>query len=94
VDFPEGNYLPRGEYMVASGTKLKVGAGAGMKTWIGFQGTEEATSGIMSGWIFGAAGPRGNTSKDRATGVQLEEGDLAQLYNVLSEGRSRVLVEP
>jgi hypothetical protein len=93
-DFPEGNYLPRGEYTVAAGTKLQVGAGAGMRTWIGFQGIEEATGGVTSGWIFGSTGPRGTTTKDRATGVHLAEGDLAQLYNVLSEGRSRLRVEP
>jgi hypothetical protein len=44
--------------------------------------------------MFGAAGPRGTTPKDRATGIHLGDGDLAQLYNVLSEGRSHLRVEP
>jgi hypothetical protein len=94
VTFPEGNYLPRGDYEVASGTKLQLGAPSSGRTWIGFQGVEPATEGVTSGWMYGAAGPRGSAPKDRTTGIQLGVGDLAQLYNVLSEGRSHVRVEP
>ena len=94
VDFPEGNYLPRGEYEVSAGTKLQLGAGSALTTWIGFQGLEPATEGVTNGWMFGMAGPRGNALKDRATGIHVGDGDLLQLYNVLSEGRSHLRVEP
>ena len=92
VAFPEGNYLPRGDYEIAPGTKLQTAASG--RTWIGFHGAEPATDAITSGWIFGAAGPRSNAPKDRSTGIQLAEPDLSQLYNVLSEGRSHLRVEP
>ena len=94
LEFPEGNYLPRGEYQVSLGSKLQLGPATAATTWIGFQGLEPATEGVTNGWLYGAAGPRGNTPKDRATGVRLGDGDLAQLYNVLSEGRSHLRVEP
>jgi LysM repeat protein len=94
VSFPEGNYLPRGDYEVAPGTKLQVGGPFSGRTWIGFRGVEPATEGVTSGWMFGAAGPRGSAPQDRTTGMQMGVGDLAQLYNVLSEGRSHVRVEP
>jgi hypothetical protein len=94
VDFPEGNFLPRGDYQVSPGTKLQLGFDAAPNTWIGFQGLEPATESVTNGWMFGAAGPRGNTPRDRATGIHLADGDLVQLYNVLSEGRSRLRVEP
>jgi hypothetical protein len=94
VTFPEGNYLPRGDYRVAPGTKLQVGAPSAGKTWIGFRGTQDVTESVTCGWIYGSAGPRGNTPQDLATGLKLAAADLAQLYNVLSEGRSHVRVEP
>jgi hypothetical protein len=94
VDFPEGNYLPRGDYQITAGTKLQLGSASAGRTWIGFSGLEQATEGVTNGWMFGAAGPRGKTAKDRATGIHLGDGDLVQLYNVLSEGRSHLRVEP
>jgi LysM repeat protein len=94
VTFPEGNYLPRGEYEVARGTKLQLGTPTSGQTWIGFRGVEAATENVSSGWMYGTAGPRGNNPSDRATGLQLAAIDLAQLYNVLSEGRSHVRVDP
>lgn len=91
AEFPEGNDLPGGEYEIAPGTKLQLG---GSRTWIGFEGNETATQDVTAGWIFGSAGPRGSGAKDRATGIHLADSDLAVLYNVLSEGRSRLRVEP
>ena len=93
VTFPEGNYLPRGDYEVAPGTKLQAGAPSAGRTWIGFQGVEPATEGVTSGWMFGAAGPRaprpGPRHRDSTGGT-----GPGELYNVLSEGRSHVRVEP
>jgi len=91
VEFPEGNALPGGQYGIAPGTKLDLG---GTRIWIGFEGYETATQDITAGWIFGSAGPRGSTQRDRASGIELADSDLAVLYNVLSEGRSRLRVEP
>ena len=94
VAFPEGNLLPRGEYQISQETKLQVGAGAGMRMWIGFHGVEAATAEVASGWLFGSAGPRGNTTRDLATGMQLSDEDMRVLYLTVVEGRSRVRVEP
>jgi len=97
IEFPEGNYLPRGEYQVAPGTKLQL-AGASRssteRTWIGFRGIDEATEPVTNGWLFGSAGPRGNDAKNRATGIHLADGDLQQLYNTLTESHSRLTVLP
>ena len=90
IDFPEGNFLPNGDYEVTAGTKLQLGS----RTWIGFEGLEPATEQVTAGWIFASAGPRGNTPRDRATGIHLADSDLQELYNVLVEGRSHIRVEP
>jgi hypothetical protein len=90
VDFPDGNYLPKGDYQVTAGTKLQLG----QRTWIGFEGRESATEGITRGWLFGSAGPRGDDPRNRATGIHLADSDLAQLYLVLTEARSRIRVDP
>jgi hypothetical protein len=90
IALPEGNYLPRGEYRVNVGTKLQVGS----RAWIGFEGSEQATGEVESGWIYGAGGPRGASARDRATGIQMSDPDLLQLYNLLVESRSHVCVEP
>jgi hypothetical protein len=90
VDFPDGNYLPKGDYQVTAGTKLQIAG----RTWIGFEGHEPATEEITSGWLFGAAGPRGSDVKNRATGIHLADSDLVQLYLVLTEARSHLRVEP
>jgi hypothetical protein len=97
IDFPEGNLLPRGDYLVSPGTKLQLAnasRAAPLKTWIGFQGIESATDSVTSGWIFASAGPRGTDTKNRSTGVHLSDADLQQLYNTLTEGRSEIHVEP
>ena len=90
IALPEGNYLPRGAYRVAQGTKVQ----AGGRAWIGFEGAEDATAGVQSGWMYGSTGPRGSAAKDRATGVRLADGDLLQLFAVLVETRSTLQVEP
>jgi hypothetical protein len=94
VDFPEGNYLPRGDYQVSSAGKLQAGTGATSRMWIGFHGIEEATEQVASGWIYGSAGPRGHTTRDLATGMRLADADLQMLFVTLTENRSRVRVEP
>ena len=94
VDFPEGNYLPRGDYVVSADTKLQLGAPAALRTWIGFHGVEEATEQVASGWVFGSAGPRGRTTRDLATGMQLADSDMQTLYLTLTENHSHVRVEP
>ena len=94
VDFPEGNYLPRGDYKVSAGTKLQLGPFNSLRTWIGFHGVEDATEQVESGWIFGSAGPRGHTTRDLATGVQLSDSDMQTLFVTLTEGHSHVRVEP
>ena len=91
VELPEGNDLPRGQYGIAPGTKLDLG---GTKMWLGFEGYETVTQDVTAGWIFGSAGPRGSSPKDRSSGILLSDSDLVALYNVLSEGRSRLRVEP
>jgi hypothetical protein len=90
VEFPDGNYLPRGDYQITAGTKLQLGG----RTWIGFEGHEPATEEITNGWLFGTAGPRGTDTKNRATGIHLADSDLEQLYRVLAEARSHLRVEP
>jgi hypothetical protein len=90
VDFPEGNYLPKGDYQVTAGTKLLLGS----RIWIGFEGREEATEGVANGWLFGSAGPRGSDTKNRATGVHMADSDLAQLYLTLAEARSHIRIDP
>lgn len=94
VDFPEGNDLPRGDYLIAPGTKLLLGPPAAGRIWLGFQGLEPATQSVTSGWIFGTAGPRGTDPRNRSTGIHLATPDLLQLYNTLTEGRSHLHVDP
>jgi LysM repeat protein len=94
VDFPEGNYLPRGDYKVSAGTKLQLGPPNSLRTWIGFHGVEDATEQVESGWVFGSAGPRGHTTRDLATGVQLSDSDMQTLFVTLTESHSHVRVEP
>jgi hypothetical protein len=94
VDFPEGNSLPTGEYVVSDTTKLQLGTWPLMRTWIGFHGAEDATEEVSSGWIFGSAGPRGRRERDLATGIQLADADMETLYLVLTEEHSYVRVEP
>ncbi len=90
VELPEGNYLPKGEYRIASETKLQVGS----RTWLGFEGAEPATVEVAIGWIYGSAGPRGTSARDRSSGIHVADADLLQLYNVLIESRSHLRVEP
>lgn len=94
VSFPEGNYLPGGEYIVSAGTKLQLGPVTTLRTWIGFHGVEEATEPVASGWMFGSAGPRGRTTRDLATGMQLADSDMQTLYLTLTEDHSHMRVEP
>jgi hypothetical protein len=94
VDFPEGNDLPRGRYVVSAATKLQLGAPPGQRMWIGFHGVDEATEQVASGWFFGSAGPRGHTTRDLATGMQLADSDMLTLYLTLTEEHSHIRVEP
>jgi hypothetical protein len=87
---PEGNFLPAGTYRLSQGTKLQVAN----RFWIGFEGAETATASVEAGWIYGTWGPRGTGTRNRATGLIMADADLAQLYNVLVESRSNLLVLP
>jgi hypothetical protein len=87
----EGNYLPVGTYRVSAGTKIRVG----QKVWVGIEGGGDHGGEMVSGWLYGEAGPRGRTRRsDLISGVKIADGDLWQLYNVLVEGRSLVRIEP
>jgi hypothetical protein len=88
--FPEGNVLPRGDYRIAAGTKIQVGA----RAWIGFEPADSATEDAASGWIYGSSGPRGSTARDHQSGIQVADRELLQIYNVVVEGRSHLYVEP
>jgi hypothetical protein len=90
ISLPEGNFLPSGHYRLTPGNKIQVGP----RLWIGFEGLDDATRAVDVGWIYGSWGPRGNTPKNRASGLCLADDDLQQLYNVLVESRSHLLVEP
>jgi hypothetical protein len=89
----EGNYLPSGTYRVSAGSKIRVG----QKVWVGIEGVGEGGRDMVSGWLYGEAGPRGVGRGKRSeliSGVKIADADLWQLYNVLVEGRSLVRVEP
>lgn len=90
ISLPEGNFLPPGHYRLTPGNKIQVG----QRCWIGFEGLDETTLAVDAGWIYGSWGPRGNTPKNRTTGLCMADADLFQLYNVLVESRSHLLVEP
>jgi hypothetical protein len=86
----EGNFLPAGTYRVSVGSKIRVGE----RVWVGIEGGGEGGGEMVSGWLYGEAGPRRGRRADVISGVKIADSDLWQLYNVLVEGRSLVRVEP